>query len=278
MIKNILVGYNGQRGSQIAFRQAVDLARAHQARLHLAYVEPLSRQDAEVSTRPQMVPADAFRAALAETSPEPPEDPSATSDVLDTVAEQCRVEGIHCAMHHVHGAAGDRLAQLARTASLLAVGKHDDPPLANMPPLGRTARQLATRLPLPVLFAAREYEALDAVTVVYQPTALGGRTLALAGEIASVRNLTLNVLTLGEGAIEPAEAIAEARTALRAYHVEGEFLAAVADGPDPLQTAAMTWNDPLLIVPAPPKRWLSRPLDSLNFVLSQANTNVIVVP
>jgi len=278
MIKNILVGYDGRRGAQVAFRQAVDLARAAQARLHLAYVEPLSRQDAEVAPRPDDVPADAFRTALADALPDMPEDLSPVTDVLDVVAEQCREEGIHCAYNHIYGEAGDRLAQLGRTADLLAIGKRDDPPSAGASPLGRVARQMATRLPVPLLLAAREYEPLDALTVVYEPTPLGGRALRLAAEIALLRNLTLNVMALGDGMSEPAAALAEARAALRAYHVGGEFLAALPGGTDPLQTAALTWNDPLLVVPAPPKRWLSRPLDSLRFVLSQANTNVLVVP
>jgi nucleotide-binding universal stress UspA family protein len=285
MIKNILVGYSGARGAQVAFRQAVDLARAMQARLHLAYVEPLPREDAQVTTRLGDVPADAFRAALADTVPEAPEDPSTPSDVLDAIGEQCREEGIHCSFHHLHGDAGERLAQLARTAGLVALGKHDEAPSAGALPLGRVARQMATRLPVPVLFAAREYEPLDGVTVVYEPTAPGGRTLNLAAEIAFRGNLTLNVMALGDGPTEPAEAAAEARAALKAYHLEGEFLPAarrpappVSGAPDPLQAAALTWNDPLLVVPAPAKRWLSRPLESLRFVLSQANTNVLVVP
>ena len=58
MIKNILVGYSRQRGSEVAFRLAVGLAQAAQARLHLAYVEPMAAQ-ASVPV-PSEISADAY--------------------------------------------------------------------------------------------------------------------------------------------------------------------------------------------------------------------------
>jgi nucleotide-binding universal stress UspA family protein len=276
MIKNILVGYDGQRGAQVAFRLAADLARAAQARLQLAYIEPVGDQPGVALSADMQ--ADTFRAALPDTLSTLPEDPSEPGDVFAAIAEQCRQDGVFCTFNHLFGDPATRLSQLARVASLLAVGRHEDVPRAGAPPLGRTARQLATRMPAVLLLAAREYEPVKGLTLVYEPNSGGGRALALAGELAMLQNLTLNVVALGSEAVEPAAAAAEARTALRAYHVDGEFLPLPALGSEALQTASMTWNDPMMVLPAPPRRWLSRPLDSLRPVLLQPNVNLLLVP
>lgn len=277
MIKNILVGYNGERGGQVAFRLAADVARAAQARLHLAYAEPGAGPQPQ-PLLPQDLRADAMGAPLPDVSPNFPEDPSEAPDVFADIAEQCRAEGLHCTFQHTYGDPADRLSQLGRTAGLLAIGRHDEMPSIDATPLGRVARQIVTRLPTAVLLGAREYQEVKAMTVVYEPSSLGGRTLALAGEIAHLRNLTLNVAALGRANIEPQAALIEARFALRAYHVEGEFLALPTAGAEGHQAAALTWNDSLVVLSAPPRGWLSRPLDSIRPVLALHNVSLLLVP
>ena len=276
MIKNILVGYSGGHGSEVAFRLAMGLAHAAQARLHVAYVEPLAAQ-ADVAVSPE-VSADAYPPVLPDTSAAPPDDPSEAPSVFADLAEQCREERVQCTFTHLHGDAGSRLCELARRAGLLVLGRHDDMPGAGASPLGRVARQVATRMPAPLLLAAREHQDIRSLTLVYEPTSIGGRALALAGEISHVQNLGLNAVALGDEHVTPAAAAEEARTALRAYHVEGDVLPLPTSGAEALQTAALTWNDALLVLPAPPKRWLSRPLDSLRPALALPNRGVLLVP
>jgi len=276
MIKNILVGYSRQRGSEVAFRLAVGLAQAAQARLHLAYVEPMAAQ-ASVPV-PSEISADAYPPVLPDTAALAPEDPSEAPSVFADLAERCREERLQCTFSHLYGDAGSRLSDLARRAGLVVIGRHDDIPSSGEPSLGRVARQIATRLPAPLLLAAREHQEIKSLTLVYEPTSVGGRALALAGEIAHLQNMTLNVAALGDGSTEPATAADEARFDLRAYHVEGDVLPVLASGPEALQTAALTWNDALMVLPAPPKGWFSRPLDSIRPALSLPNLNVLLVP
>lgn len=276
MIKNILVGYNGQRGSAGAFRLAASLAPAAHARLHLAYVEPMAAPRSV--PMPSEVAADAYPPVLPDTAALLPEDPSEAPSIFDAIADQCREEHLQCTFGHLYGDAGVRLSDLARLAGLVAIGRHDDLPTVGEPPLGRVARQIATRMAAPLLLTAREFQEIRGLTLVYEPTQVGGRALALAGEIALLQNLTLNVVALGDSRLEPSVAAAEARLALRAYHVEGEVLPLSTTGPDALQTATLTWNDALLVTAAPPRGWLSRPLDSLRPVLALPNLNVLLVP
>jgi nucleotide-binding universal stress UspA family protein len=276
MIKNILVGYSGQHGSEVAFRLAAGLAHAAQARLHLAYVEPLAAQT-DVALSPE-VSADAYPPVLPDTFAAPPDDPSEAPSVFGDLAEQCREERIQCTFDHLHGDAGRRLCDLARRTGLMALGRHEGVPGASAPLLGSVARHVATRMPAPLLLAAREHQDLKRLTLIYEPTSIGGRTLALAGEIAHLQNLGLNVVALGYEHVEPAVAAEEARTALRAYHVEGDVLPVLTSGAEALQTAVLTWNDALLVLAVPPRRWLSRPLDSLRPAFALPNLSVLLVP
>lgn len=276
MIKNILVGYNGQRGSEVAFRLAARLAAAAKARLHLAYIEPVAGP-VSVSLSPD-VSAEAYPPTLPDVADPVSDDPSEAPSVFAAIAEECREEHLQCTFDHLHGDPAGRLSDLARLAGLVAIGRRDDPPRAGQAPLGRVARQMATRMAAPLLLAAREASDLKSLTLLYEPTTAGGRALALAGEIAHVQNLTLNVAALGHGPVEPPAAAAEARLALRAYHVEGDVLPVLTTGVEALQTATLTWHDPLLVTAAPPRGWLSRPLEGLRPALTVPGLTVLLVP
>lgn len=272
MIKNILVGFNGQRGALVAFQFAAELARTAQARLHLAWVEPLAAQ-AQIPS-PADLSADAIQVRLPDTSELPPQDPSTPPDVFGEIAERCREESIHCTYNHLFGDPAERLSQAARLADLVAIGRHDDGrPQA---PLGRVARGVVNRMPAPLLLAAHEHREIRGITLLYDPLPASGRALAVAAEIAHLGNITLNIVAGGHGAVEPSEALEEARGALRAYHVEGESL--LLTGGADLERTMTTWQDPLLVMAAPAKGWLARPLDAIRPVLSHPATHVLLVP
>ncbi|MBU0606796.1 MAG: universal stress protein [Armatimonadetes bacterium] len=276
MIKNILVGHSGGHGSEVAFRLAAQLAHATRARLRLAHVEPVAG--------PTNVPltadlsADAYPATLPGTMAPLPEDPSEAPPVFAGIADACRDERLQCTFSHLYGDPAQRLSDLARLAGLVVLGRHDELARAGEAPLGRVARQLVTRMPAPLLLAGREMPESKALTLVYEPTSAGGRALALAGEIASAQNATLNAVALGHEHVEPAVAADEARLALRAYHVEGDVLPLPATGPEALQTAMLMWSEALVVLVAPPRRWLSRPVDSVRPALTMQNRSVLLVP
>lgn len=282
MLKNILVGYNGRQGSHVAFRVAADLTQAARARLHVAYIEALQ---APVET-PLVgddipAPAEISRVLQERNMSGAAEDEiqaALESEIFSHVARQCMEEGLHCHFIYQHGDPVERLSQLARIANLIVLGKHDEPPARGAPPLGRVPRRLAMRMPAPLLLTALEYFPIKSLTLFYEPTLAGGRALSLAGEIAHWRNLTLNLLVAGHNEIPSAAALEEAQMALRAYHVEGDWLLIEDKEPEGLYRALLPWNDPLVVLPAPPRRLFGRPFEPLRPLLNQLTLHVLLVP
>jgi hypothetical protein len=197
---------------------------------------------------------------------------------LEGIAELCQREEVFCTFNHHHGDPAQRLSALARTANLLVVGRRDEPRPAESAAVGRVARALATRPAIPTLFTDREHLPLKSATLYYEPREAGGRALAMAGEIAHLLNITLNTVCLGYGDVDAPAALEEARTAIRAYHVDGEFTHAAGSLTAALQNTALSWNDPLVIVPAPPRQLLFGNVESTRVALAIPNTNVLLVP
>ena len=279
MIKNILLAYSGSRGAHVALSQAVDLARPAKARLHVTTIEPLGPGEGQVA-----LPTETLADGLGARLPEPPPpladelpDPAPTAE-LETVAETCRREEVFCTFNHRYGDPGPRLVELSRLADLLVLGRRDEPRPGQAHPVGRLARYLATHPVTPTLFTDREHLPLKSASLFYEPRQGGGRALAVAGEIASLLNITLNVVCLEYGDVAATAAEEEARFALRAYHVDGEFERSTGTLVDTLQNAALSWNDPLLILPTPPRQLLFNNQESVRVALGLPNTNVLLVP
>jgi hypothetical protein len=197
---------------------------------------------------------------------------------LEGIAELCRREEVFCTFNNHYGDPAQRLTALSRVANLLVVARRDEPRPAGASAIGRTARALATRPAIPTLFTDREHQPLKSATLFYEPREAGGRALAVAGEIASLLNITLNAVCLRYDEVDDPAALEEARTALRAYHVDGEFIHTTGTLSAALQNAALSWNDPLIIVPSPPRQLLFANTESTRVALGLPNTNVLIVP
>jgi nucleotide-binding universal stress UspA family protein len=279
MIKNILLGYNGSRGAHVALSQAVDIARPAKARVHVTMISPLAADEAQAS-----VGADPFGdvaglrlgeevgAGFENTAGDE------SGEQLEGIAELCQREEVFCTFNHHYGDPAQRLSALARVANLLVVGRRDEPGPAETGAVGRVARALATRPAIPTLFTDREHLPLKSATLFYEPREAGGRALAIAGEVAQLLNITLNVVCLGHGEVDAPAALEEVRTAVRAYHVDGELTHAAGTLTAALQNTALSWNDPLVIVPSPPRQLLFGNIESTRVALGLPNTNLLLVP
>lgn len=279
MIKNILLAYNGSRGSQVALAQAVDLARAAKARVHVTAIEALGAGEGQAALQAEVL-ADGPNARLPE-APVPLEDelpdPAPTAE-LDNVAELCRREEVFCTFNHHYGDPGQRLVQLSRLADLVVLGRRDEPRVGQVHTVGRVARYLAAHPAAPTLFSDREHLPLKSVSLLYEPRQAGGRALAVAGEVASLLNVSLNVMCIGYGEVEAVAAEEEARFALRAYHVEGRFERSGTGVTETLQNTALSWNDPLLVMAAPPRALLFTNQEAVRVALGLPNLNVLITP
>lgn len=277
MIKNILLGYSGARGAQVALSQALELARPAKARLHVTMIEAMASRDSQVALLPD---PEVAGLRLPDTGGEAaePELPPDGDAALEELAETCRREDVFCTFNHHYGEAGVRLVQLSRLADLLVVGRRDDPAISSRQPPGRTARYLATHPATPTLFTDREHLPVKSATLYYVPRQAGGRALARAGEVANLLNISLNVVCLPYEGIDAAAAEEEARFALRAYHLDGEWERASATLAEALANTTLSWNDPLVVVPAPPRGLLLSNHETTRLALALTNTNVLLVP
>ncbi len=277
MIRNILVGYGGSRGAQVALSQALQIAQASEGRLRLAMVEDVTDSAAEVGLVAERSPEQAVLAAAEERSEVEP-DSLGPSPALEEAALRCRQEGVACSLARSYGNIAQRLLDLSRLADLLVVGRHGEGSRYRRSVLGRNARRIAGGAITPTLFTDRDYLPVRSATLYYEPRPPGGRALSQAAELCSLLNVDLNVTCVGLDRIDAAAAEAEARQALRAYHVEGEFIIGGQAGPEALQNAALLWGDPLLVVPAPAQRALFPDYGVLRAAMATPNTNVLLVP
>lgn len=277
MIKNILVGYGGSRGAQVALGQALEIALAAGARLRLALVETVADSAAETGLVTEVAPEAMLLAAAVERAEVEP-DSLGASPALEVAATRCREAGVPYSLARYYGDPGERLLELSRLANLVVIGRRGDGSRYRRSVLGRHARKLAANAQVPTWFADRELLPLRAVTLYYEPRPGGGRALASAAELCSLMNLTLNVMVTGGRRLSPAEALAEAQFALRAYHLEGELLTADRAGADAVQNAALLWGDPLVVVPGPAPGGLIPDFSVIRAALATPNSNVLLVP
>lgn len=283
MIKNIMVGFGGSRGAQVALRQALDIARPASARLHLTQVESLDDLGTEADLLPRALPEPVV-VSLAEEPVTSPEEQEAgltsgkATPVLEMAADVCRADNLPYTLNRLHGDPGQRLLRLSRLHDLVVVGRRGDERRYRTAVLGRTARRLALGCMTPTLFADREHLPLTSATVLYEPQAGGNRALARAAELCSLLNATLNAVCVGSQDVTPEQAVAEARFVLRAYHLDGELIPGAGRPAESLQSAALLWASPLLIIPTPARRgwWTDHSLT--HAALAAPGTNVLLVP
>jgi nucleotide-binding universal stress UspA family protein len=277
MIRNILVGYGGSRGAQVALSQALQIAHASTGRIRLAMVEDVSDSAAETGLVMERSSEQIALAASEERAEVEPES-LGPSPALDDAAMRCQSEGVACSLVRAYGGVGERLLDLSRLADLVVVGRRGEGSRYRRSVLGRNARRLAAGAVTPTLFADREYLPVRSATLYYEPRPAGGRALAAVAEICSLLNVDLNVMCVGLGRADANAAESEARLALRAYHLDGEFVTGGQAGPEALQNAALLWGDPLLAVPTPPPGGLFPNYALLRAAMATPNTNVLLVP
>lgn len=277
MIRNILVGYGGSRGAQVALSQAIQIAQASGGRIRLALVEDVADSAAEVGLVADRSLEQTVLAAAEERSEVEP-DSLGPSPALEEAALRCQTEGVACSLTRSYGNVAQRLLGLSRLADLVVVGRRGEGSRYRRSVLGRNARRLAAGATTPTLFADRDYLSIRSATLYYEPRPAGGHALSRVAEICSLLNVDLNVVSVSFGNIDAPAAEVEARQALRAYHVEGEFITGGAAGPEALQNAALLWGDPLLVVPAPAPRALFPDYSVLRAAMATPNTNVLLVP
>ncbi len=271
---NLLVGFDGSRGAQMALRQIIPLAAGLRARLRVVQVvEPIgpsSKINLEVGDDPLSI-LDRSEALMTEETPLPPDD-----DALAAAAQTCEQAGVIATYQTLHGMAARVLREEAVAMDLLVVGRHGT---TGRHALGTTAATLTRQALVPTLLCRDEMVPWQRLLVAFEPSPVGGRALKLAGALAAGLNLGLDVLVADPQRSRAQEALSYARRALRAYHVEGEGMQHTGRMPGALETIAAQWQSSVVIVPDEPCRtWLWRPSPTVAAALRLPHALILIVP
>lgn len=250
MLRNLAVGIDASSASRVPLEQAVELAAATGARLHLLTAlgeispldEPLSQPGADV----------VVRAALGAEDEEEPQLPAnAVPPHLDQARQLCHQRAVTCRLHLHRGEPWPWLAQEALVAQALVMGRRSlahaqEPGLV----LGRTLRRLLAAPRLPVLACARQVMVPRWGLALYLEGPESARALALTAEICVGFNIPLSVLAVAPRREEAGRLLERARTSLYAYETNCDFQTVTGRPAEALLEVAGEQHPSLVGVPA----------------------------
>lgn len=218
-MRNILVGFDGSRGSATALRQTIPLAEALNARVRVVQaLEPVSPQDM-VGVEEPPDPVTMLDRAEAMRPRDDVEDPVPADPELGSAARLLEQAGITSSWQTRHGMATRILPEQALAMDMLVLGRRGT---LGRSAVGRTAASIIYHPTVPTLLCREDPVPLRRLLLIYEPTPSGGRAVRVAGELASVLNVTLDVAVPDTDRRRGEETLAYLSSALRAYHVEGE--------------------------------------------------------
>jgi len=257
MVRNIVVGYDGSRSSQVAVEQGMALAEGTGGRLYLATVVTVS--DDELGGAAVEPEPDIADMAL---GPPPAEDREGEDEQEREDDRPLDLDGIHHRCQELHLACEDerlfghhpgvRLLRRSWTAELLVVGRGDaGPPGA----VGRNVVFLLSGLVAPTLVCAPQYVELRSVLVPYKLSVAGGRALSFAAGLCELLNAELTVLVCEPRRVIASEAAEAAERHLRAYHIERSVEVSPHPPHEVVHSAATEREASLIVIPGAHKRY-----------------------
>ncbi|MFP4248049.1 MAG: universal stress protein [Armatimonadota bacterium] len=254
MPRNIVVGYDGSRSSNVAVEQAINLAELGDGRIYLATVTAATEDDIAAE-----VPGG--EPELAELATEPVAAEEADADgrhaveyplSLDEIHRRCQDLHIVCEEEHLFGRhAGARLLRRSWLAELLVIGRGDERRPGRP---GANTTFLLSELVAPTLVCARQATEIRSVLIPYKLSVRGGRGLSFAARLCETLNAELEVLICEPKRSDAHDAREAAEKFLRAYRVESSTDVALSPPHEAVQSAAMDRESSLVIIPGAHKR------------------------
>jgi nucleotide-binding universal stress UspA family protein len=253
MPRNIVVGYDGSRSSNVAVEQAINLAELGDGRIYLATVTAATEDDlaAEVPGAERELGELAMEPMAGEANAE---DRDAVEHPLslDEIHRRCQDLHIVCEEEHLFGRhAGARLLRRSWLAELLVIGRGDERRPGRP---GANTTFLLSELVAPTLVCARQATEIRSVLISYKLSVRGGRALSFAARLCETLNAELEVLICEPKRSDAHDAREAAEKFLRAYRVESSTDVALSSPSESVQSAAMERESSLVIIPGAHKR------------------------
>ncbi len=254
MLRNIVVGYDGTRSSNVAVEQAMGLAEVCGGRLYLVTVSTVTDEDlAEGAMGGE--PDIADMAMPPTPIGDEDEDRPATELPLsiDDIRVKCQDLHIVCEEERLVGRnAGGRLLRRSWMAELLVIGRGDE---RRPGVIGPNVTFLLSELVSPTLVCARQYVDIRSVLIPYKSSLSGGRALFFAGGLCETLNAELHVLVCEPRRSDAHRAVESAEKHLRAYRIESETDVSLTPPHEAVRSAAMDRDVSLVLVPGAHKRY-----------------------
>ncbi len=252
MVRNIMVGYDESRSSQVAVEQAMALAEITGGRLHMVRVQVAPDLGGDMDIGEGEL--DVVAAAMPPRDDEDPDEPQNEVPDLEAIHNLCELRHIVCEEEHLYGRSpGPRLLRRSWLTDLLVIGRGDEPRRGSSD-LGRTAEFLLSELVSPTLVCASQLVEVRSVLVPYTVSISGGRALSFAAGLCETINASLSVLVCEPNRQTAGKALAAAEKALRAFNVEGDHAVSLTPPLEALRTAALERETSLIVVPGAHKR------------------------
>ncbi len=277
MLRNILVGYDDSRSARAALQQALDIAEAAQAWVHLVHAEETVGSDTELALLAEPGPVEATLAAAEAGLEAEPDTSLQTEAPLEAAVEACRNAKVPCSSRQVFGRAGEKLTEMARLYQLLVVGESSEPKRGQRHHLGGNLRHLLRHCPAPLMVCPHNYHALDTAMLIYRDDAAGGRSLSLAGELCSTLNIPLKIAVVEMASEHEERVAAELENALKAFHVESELQVLNRTAVEAVPLATVEWPARCVIMPYAPALWPWAP-SAVKVALATPNLIRFIVP
>lgn len=283
MIRNILVGYDGSLSSLVAFEQALSIAEATEARVHVATVAELSDSGERELLGARFDPVEAAMPPdeREEGQEEEQDAPQLSPPDLEQLKAECEARHIVCEQETLFGGVTQALLRRSWLADLLVVGRASESNHGAPAGLGPVAQRLVDRVVSPTLICARQYVAIKSALVSYKASITAGRAVSFAGDLCEHLNASLDLLVCDRNRRAAGAALTAARGALRAYHVEGEHSVSLTPPVEAVHGAALEHDVSLVVVPGAHKcrvilPWRRNPV--LWRALELPNTVVLAYP
>lgn len=274
-MRNILVGMDGSRSADTALRQALGLCVEPRTRLHLVHAVELGGPDTDLDLGEPGDPLAILDRSEA-ISDDGEQVPPADDDELAAAVRMCEDAGVTCTHQRLHGPAWSALRDQAPAMDALIIGRRGH---ASSKSLGGNAAALVARPIVPTVLCREEIVPWERLLLAFEHSAAGGRALKFAGDLAAGLNVALDVLVAAPEREPGARTLTYAQKALRAYHLDGEFVQHRGRTPEVLQSAALELNSAVVAVPAGPARtWPGARSATVTAALDLPGALVIVVP
>lgn len=253
MLRNIVVGHDGSRSSDVAIEQAINLAGLSGGRIYFVTVATATEADLSPETpggEPdlgEMVMEPTYEAGMHEDR-DVVEQPLS----MDEIHRRCQDLHIVCEEERLFGRhPGARLLRRSWLAELLVIGRGNERRLGRS---GPNTTYLLSELVAPTLVCARQYTEMRSVLVPYKLSVSGGRALSFAAGLCETLNAALEVLICEPKRTDAHEAREAAEKLVRGYHIESSIGAALSPPHEAVQSAAMERDASLVIIPGAHKR------------------------